>query len=223
VANRTLSSWSIMSSSPSSQLPWVSVPDSFGSHLLREIWLILIDLLQRSGIAWPNAHLPTVSNPLLQAHLPPLTVPLESFNFNHKRQQSLGGLPEWMPSHHDGSSRSTSAYTSYATYPPLEPFGPSAAPPYPASHRETVSPRVDVRMHSDQLRQLIEALSPSKQSATAASVSHLLEPCHSISSSSGMADTTPDKHAATPFAAALDKPTAAADDLTTTQCHGQAG
>ncbi|KAK5134726.1 hypothetical protein LTR08_006241 [Meristemomyces frigidus] len=117
-----------------------------------------LDILERSGIAWPNPNLAIVNNPLQ---------PPEA----QARQVSIGGLqcPD------DGSSRSTSAYSNY---PPIayQPMSMPAAYPTPyASHQmgahtmgahafasQMSHEAMKFRLPTDQLQTIINALSPPK-------------------------------------------------------------
>lgn len=143
MASRSSSSCLITLPSLSSPLPSVSVPSVWYVGKVRTKVLTRTDILERSGIAWPNASLPIVNNPLQ----PP-----------DARQMSVGGLP--FPD--DGSSRSTSAYSTYspAAYPPMQ---VPALSPHPASYAHSLGQEgLKLRLPTDQLQTIINALSPSR-------------------------------------------------------------
>ncbi|KAK4543933.1 hypothetical protein LTR36_004707 [Oleoguttula mirabilis] len=116
-----------------------------------------MDILERSGIAWPNPSLQIVNN-LLQ--------PPEA----QARQVSIGGLPIL----DDGSSRSTSAYSTYspAAYPPMHMTAPYPVPyasimgaPMGAQHvgaHAMSHEAMKLRLPTGQLQTLINAMSPPK-------------------------------------------------------------
>ncbi|KAK0274293.1 hypothetical protein LTR91_020166 [Friedmanniomyces endolithicus] len=101
-----------------------------------------LDILERSGIAWPHANLPVVNNPLQTPEA---------------RRISLGGH---LPILDDSSSRSTSAYsfvppTAYPTF--------DLAAPYPGSGTQSLhNQSMHLRLPSDQLQKIIDALTPPK-------------------------------------------------------------
>ncbi|KAK5121153.1 hypothetical protein LTR85_005637 [Meristemomyces frigidus] len=124
-----------------------------------------LDILERSGIAWPNPNLPIVNNPLQPPEV-------------QARQVSIGGLPVL----DDGSSRSTSAYSAYssaayppmhmtATYPASYPYAPTISAPMGAHQlgaHAMSQEAMKFRLPTDQLQTIINALSPPKQVANTA-------------------------------------------------------
>ncbi|KAK0285928.1 hypothetical protein LTS00_010719 [Friedmanniomyces endolithicus] len=111
-----------------------------------------LDILERSGIAWPHANLPVVNNPL--------QVP-------EARRISLGGH---LPILDDSSSRSTSAYsfvppTAYPTF--------DMAAPYPGSAAQSLhNQSMHLRLPSDQLQKIIDALTPPKAAEAVCCMTH---------------------------------------------------
>ncbi|KAK3109329.1 hypothetical protein LTR53_017538 [Teratosphaeriaceae sp. CCFEE 6253] len=114
-----------------------------------------LDVLERSKISWPNPELTIVNNPLQGPEA---------------RRVSLGaGL-----SHVDdsSSSRSTSAYSFVppAAYPPLD-----TTVHFPSPVTQGVqTPQMHLRLPSDQLQKIIDALSPAKTPAAVSSPPRLL-------------------------------------------------
>jgi len=121
-------------------------------ELLMPVLTSFTDILERSGIAWPHANLPVVNNPL-QA--------------SEARRISLGGH---LPILDDSSSRSTSAYsfvppTAYPTF--------DMAAPYPGSAAQSLhNQSMHLRLPSDQLQKIIEALTPPKAAEAVCCMTH---------------------------------------------------
>ncbi|KAK1824016.1 hypothetical protein LTR12_001549 [Friedmanniomyces endolithicus] len=111
-----------------------------------------LDLLERSGIAWPHANLPVVNNPLQAPEA---------------RRISLGGH---LPILDDSSSRSTSAYsfvppTAYPTF--------DTAAAYPGSGAQSLhNQSMHLRLPSDQLQKIIDALTPPKAAEAVCNTMH---------------------------------------------------
>ncbi|KAK1808546.1 hypothetical protein LTR12_017085 [Friedmanniomyces endolithicus] len=111
-----------------------------------------LDILERSGIAWPHANLPVVNNPLQAPEA---------------RRVSLGGH---LPILDDSSSRSTSAYsfvppTAYPTF--------DMAAAYPGSGAQSLhNQSMHLRLPSDQLQKIIDALNPPRAAETVCYAMH---------------------------------------------------
>lgn len=137
---------STTSSSPFSPLPWV-VAHRPPPIPVPRFYLIGVanasppELLQRSGIAWPHANMPIVSNPLHSAADP---------------------RPQPLHLDDDGASRSSSS--TYSSYPPSAyHFGmPSTFATHPPTALSLNShawpPNVPMRLPSDQLQLILDKI-----------------------------------------------------------------
>ncbi|KAK5109405.1 hypothetical protein LTR62_007071 [Meristemomyces frigidus] len=102
-----------------------------------------LDILERSGVSWPRANMPIVNNPLRGPDI-------------HRLSNGGHGVPQY----DDGSSRSTSGYSVVppTAYPVFDTTTSYLGALAHAAGQQTMP----VRLPSDQIQRIIDALSPSK-------------------------------------------------------------
>ncbi|KAK3710414.1 hypothetical protein LTR37_010257 [Vermiconidia calcicola] len=148
-----------------------------------------IELLEHSGVAWPNAHMfmnPLQANRFHNVHaanaiMPAAvkhkrvastsninsTVPMFGDSFFQRPASPSNPITHEMNSNYDASSRSTSAYSvmgNSAAPLLMNPALYAPAPVYPTiTHPDGTRQQVKLRLPSDQLQMIISALQPAPQ------------------------------------------------------------